>query len=1656
MDEHIFEVYLINKARHTEQNPVAEWVQLPTDAEKMKEVFARIGVDGIDPSEYEAAAYESPIDGLTDRFRPGESLDELNYLAALLAQRSQEEREKFAAAMIHGDHAANIADAINLTHNLDCYWLYPTVHNSEDYGHYVVDELDELELPEAAKKYFDYKAFGRDAAQEDGGTFTDYGYIYNNKNDFAVWYTDHDIPKEHRITPDQPDTVFMDAAAVPQQAAAVTEPQQSIPIRPIELTATDTAGKVKEITAQLEAGVKDLFNSERYQDYLKAMSKFHDYSLNNTLLIVMQKPDASLVAGFNKWRDEFERHVKRGEKGIKILAPAPYKIKKEQEKLDPDGKPIIGEDGKPVTEQKEITVPAFKVVSVFDVSQTDGKEIPDIAVDSLTGSVEQYEDFFKALEQTSPVPVGFERIESGAHGYYHNAEKRIALNEGESELQTVKTLIHEIAHAKLHDIDLNAPPEQQERPSRRTREVEAESIAYTVCQHFGLDTSDYSFGYVAGWSSDKDIKELKASLETIRATASELITEIDGHFRELQQQREAAQQERPVFESLAPEQQQAIRDEVQATLQMLVNTDMQISGEVSQGTLDALAAQGYVLQDGIVQRMPAELSKQEQEAAYRLDDGTYLYVQTSDNGYDYTLYDSNMKDLDGGQLDNPDLSMTAARDEILALHELHPSAIESISIDDFEQLQEAAEQTATQPERSFSIYQLKGGEETRDYRFEPLDRLRAVGLDVQRDNYELVYSAPLADEESLEDIYRRFNIDHPADFTGHSLSVSDIVVLRNGDTETAHYCDSFGFTKVPEFLQQQEKTVQQWNGIDGLINNKPFMPDATPTEQANALIDLAEQDGQRLGNAERGLIVQYHEQVQDLPKTIALVNELCEKGFEQQHGHLDYHVKQRIDAEITAAVQERQQNEPLPPSLDPAMQPVVTIIWSESDKLREGEQMPLARADFLFKSLDETRRTEREQPGYDGSWYDKTKFRIDFTFHGEADNYEGRQDFGDGDGSLIDHIQAHHEYYSKDESYKNSVIRNEGAEAWAQEQSEREMILSEFVPYMRLHCNLYEQERTAADMLESGAELTPEQTAYFNAVLSHVDACREKLNAGDYDLPDPPQLSDFSQEAAEMEAYKDHVREEIAQEAAAAGMTVEEYAANGYEPREQPIDAPEQPEAAVPEESTTVQPEAAAIKYYPINEGAARRANDANSFRDYTPGSATAAYRQMVDQAAELAQQQKSRVDPMHHERIDQLLDTYARRLAENMNNSYAIEARVPSILIAGGSNFPVRKKEKQNAARDRNMEDWQDVQGILDKIRSTGMGGISADDPQAVAKLEAKLAKLEAAQETMKGVNAYYRKHGTLEGCTLLKPEQVKELQEGMAQSWHLEKNKPFQSFELSNNNAEIRRIRGRIEQLKQHEEKSFVGWEFDGGRVEANKTDNRLQIFFDEKPDDAARAELKANGFKWAPSAGAWQRQLNNNAYYAAGYVSCIQPVTGEKPIDLQRKAQHQQAAPTPDNLLTGEQITTPRGSFHLTSMSVEQMREAGYGIHHTSEDGKYHIMGNGTQAFAVAVEQPENYLKAAEMSTEQNYNMIDQQINNTPSVDELEEKAKRGELVSLSALAAAVKAEDGRTPQRGGNGKKPSIRAQLKADQQQAAKTQKQDKEKKRSIKKDLEME
>ena len=294
------------------------------------------------------------------------------------------------------------------------------------------------------------------------------------------------------------------------------------------------AQQVREITDKLEQGIKELFESERFKEYLRTMSKFYNYSFNNTLLIAMQKPEATYVAGYTSWQRNFDRQVMKGEKGIKILAPAPYKAQEEREKIDPvTQKPVIGADGKAVTETVEVLRPAFKVVSVFDVSQTDGKELPDIIVDELKGSVENYEAFFDALRQESPVPISFENIPGGAKGFFSPVESRIAIQEGMSEIQTVKTAIHEIAHAKLHAVKPDEKAAPEDKKDRHTKEVEAESVAYTVCQRYGIETSDYSFGYIAGWSSGKETKELKSSLDTIRKTAAEMIEGIDSKLKVL-------------------------------------------------------------------------------------------------------------------------------------------------------------------------------------------------------------------------------------------------------------------------------------------------------------------------------------------------------------------------------------------------------------------------------------------------------------------------------------------------------------------------------------------------------------------------------------------------------------------------------------------------------------------------------------------------------------------------------------------------------------------------------------------------------------------------------------------------------------------------------------------------------------------------------------------------------------------------------------------------------------------------------------------------------------------------------------------------------------------------------------------------------------------
>lgn len=410
-----FSILIDSRSRFETGKPGGVWLPMPTTTEQLHAAMESVGITADNPQDFFINGYSSTEDCPFDlplSVIQSASMDELNYFGKLLEMQSDGDKDKFAAAVTHGEYAGSMKDLINLAQNLDCYWLYPTVRSEEDYGYYLIDELDELELPEEAKKYFKYEEYGRDAVSKDKGQFTEQGYIYNNQNTFTEWYrgTENEIPKEYRVMSfPQPerggqDKTFMDAAATEQTArTAAEQPQEPHPVIPIVLTAGKPAEKLKEITDRLEQGITELFDSERYKEYLKVMSKFHNYSFRNTVLIAMQKPDASLLAGFSAWKNNFERNVMRGQKGIKIIAPSPYKIKQEMQKIDPHTqKPIIGKDGKPVTEEKEITIPAYKVVSVFDVSQTEGKELPDIAVDELTGDVDRYKDFFAALEKTSP------------------------------------------------------------------------------------------------------------------------------------------------------------------------------------------------------------------------------------------------------------------------------------------------------------------------------------------------------------------------------------------------------------------------------------------------------------------------------------------------------------------------------------------------------------------------------------------------------------------------------------------------------------------------------------------------------------------------------------------------------------------------------------------------------------------------------------------------------------------------------------------------------------------------------------------------------------------------------------------------------------------------------------------------------------------------------------------------------------------------------------------------------------------------------------------------------------------------------------------------------------------------------------------------------
>ena len=804
--------------------------------------------------------------------------------------------------------------------------------------------------------------------------------------------------------------------------------------------------RLQQITAGIEQGIKELFESEKYMRYLSVMSRFHRYSVNNTMLIYMQKPDATLVAGYNKWKNQFERHVKRGEHGITIIAPTPFKKKIEEQKLDPDTKaPILDAEGKAVMEEREVEIPMFRPVKVFDVSQTDGKPLPELA-STLSGNVQNYEAFMEALRRSAPVPLSVEPMAANMDGYFSPDRQRIAIRAGMSEVQTVSAAVHEIAHSKLHNYAKaqeeavragdKEPPKKKDR---NTEEVEAESISYAVCQYYGIQTGENSFGYIANWSQGKELPELRASLETINKTAGELINDIDRHYKVICKERgidltAAPEPQLDPIEQLAADIDQfsfdydtyEYRDQVDNREDALRELTATLRSGDASGVRDWLqefadenepgeaVTKAAELLDRLDQLVPepdpnlvkmadearamgvdtawnsdkefpvsfdterTQPSAEAQEALLLVDDATYLHVQSCDTGWDYTLYDAaTMKHLDGGQLDAPELSLSTAALKICEMRGMGGQSIRYAPLSMIETLQEAAiqqMQAAAQaavpevtqlpdaPEQAldeypmpdpaltqddlekcgyldsdllplskerayelmaqdltvymvqqgenpamafdtadldahdgifavtreewedspsfdaqvmdrmdhqqereqaflnhkgdcYAIYQVKHTDELRDIRYEGLEWVKSIGRTVQRDNYDLVYTAPLTPGDLkgsvLDNLEYRFNNEHPADYRHPSMSVSDIVAIKQDGKVSCHYCDSFGFQQIPGFLpdnplKSAEMTVEDDYGmIDGVINNGTKEPTVAQLEQQArsgqpiSLMDLA-------------------------------------------------------------------------------------------------------------------------------------------------------------------------------------------------------------------------------------------------------------------------------------------------------------------------------------------------------------------------------------------------------------------------------------------------------------------------------------------------------------------------------------------------------------------------------------------------------------------------------------------------------------------------------------------------------------------------------------------------------------------------------------------------------------------------------------------------
>lgn len=554
--------------------------------------------------------------------------------------------------------------------------------------------------------------------------------------------------------------------------------------------------QLKEITERLEQGVQELFTSERYREYLNMMAKFHNYSFNNTLLIAMQRPDATLVAGYQAWQKKFNRHVLRGEKGIQIISPAPIREKEEVEKIDPEtNEPILKANGQPETEIIEHVIPRFKVATVFDVSQTEGEPLPDLGGADLTGQVADFTVFMEAIRNVSPVPIRFAEIEGPSHGYYHNTDKEIVIKSGMSESQTMKTAIHEVTHALLHDRDLME--EQGVEKDKMTKEVEAESVAYIVCQHLGLDSSEYSFPYIAGWSSDRDMKELRTSMDLIRKTAGDFIENMAGQLHVLQK-------EHPLEKTFSEQETSVLSFEEYRRVELFDVPALFANGRVDLASLPEGIYRYELRGADYDPGYPLTIEKNVtvNHAATIL---TVVPLNIPEQGYLRIGEELNMT---GGMQRIPEYQSEMSEYDLTVERKKTENAIGRAN--------ESLYLSGT--DNRYAIYQIAGNAKGREYAFMGMDFVTSHGMTVQGADYAYIYGGLLSENDTLDSLYQTFNINHPENYTGHSLSVSDVVVVQRNGEAKAYYVDSFGFKELPDFVQQRiQETEMNRKREDSMI-----------------------------------------------------------------------------------------------------------------------------------------------------------------------------------------------------------------------------------------------------------------------------------------------------------------------------------------------------------------------------------------------------------------------------------------------------------------------------------------------------------------------------------------------------------------------------------------------------------------------------------------------------------------------------------------------------------------------------------------------------------------------------------------------------------------------------------------------------------------------